>query len=146
MLTLVISQAFLVNLVNISTLSRIEGAISVFYDLYIQLCVQKGVSPSRAAEENGLSRTAVVKWKNGSTPSGATVQKLAAYFGVTADYLMGGTVPGDPVSTAQSPDDITCDDFTYALLNESRQLTDRDKQMLLEMARYMRKKLSEEQP
>lgn len=60
----------------------------MFYDIYIGLCAQKGVSPSKAAEENGLSRTSVVKWKNGSVPSGATLQKLAVYFGVSLDYFL----------------------------------------------------------
>lgn len=60
----------------------------MFYDIYVDLCSQKGISPSKAAEENGLSRTSVVKWKNGSVPSGATLQKLAVYFGVSLDYFL----------------------------------------------------------
>lgn len=63
----------------------------MFYDRYAALCRQKGVSLSRAAEDNGLSRTTVVKWKNGSVPSGATMARLAAYFGVSIDALVGGT-------------------------------------------------------
>ena len=48
----------------------------MFFEYYKQLCDQKGVSPSRAAEDIGLSRTSVVKWKNGSVPSGATLKKI----------------------------------------------------------------------
>lgn len=61
----------------------------MFFDTYADLCRQKGVSLSRAAEDNGLSRTTVVKWKNGSLPSGATMARLAAYFGVSLDELLG---------------------------------------------------------
>lgn len=60
----------------------------MFYDIYVGLCAQKGVSLSKAAEENGLSRTSVVKWKNGSMPNGSTLQKLAQYFGVSLDYFL----------------------------------------------------------
>ena len=57
----------------------------MFYDYFSSLCRRKGVSESHAAEEIGLSRSTVNKWKKGSIPSGATLQGLAAYFGVSAD-------------------------------------------------------------
>lgn len=61
----------------------------MFYDVYANLCIEKGVSESKAAESIGLNRSAVIKWKKGTLPSGQTVQKLADYFGVTTDYLLG---------------------------------------------------------
>lgn len=64
----------------------------MFYDVYTMLCANKGVSESKAAEANGLNRSAVVKWKNGSIPGGTTLQTLAEYFGVSTDYLMGFTL------------------------------------------------------
>ncbi len=47
------------------------------------------MSKSKAVEDIGLNRSAVVKWKNGATPQGETIAKLADYFGVSADYLLG---------------------------------------------------------
>lgn len=61
----------------------------MFYDVFIRLCASKNVSPSKAAEAVGLNRAAVAKWKNGATPSAVTAIKLADYFGVTTDYLLG---------------------------------------------------------
>lgn len=62
----------------------------MFYDLYNELCQEKGVSCSRAAKEIGLSNSTVTKWKNtGATPSGDTLSKVAAYFGVSVNYLIG---------------------------------------------------------
>lgn len=80
----------------------------VFYDIYVDLCTQKGVSPSKAAEENGLSRTSVVKWKNGSVPSGATLQKLAQYFGVSLDCFLEESSKKEktPVLTKKDERDI----------------------------------------
>lgn len=63
----------------------------VFYDVFSMLCKKKGESESKAVEGKDvqLNRSAVVKWKKGSTPEMATIQKLAAHFSVSTDYLMG---------------------------------------------------------
>ena len=63
----------------------------IFYDVFSMLCKKKGESESKAVEGNDvqLNRSAVVKWKKGSTPEMATIQKLAAHFSVSTDYLIG---------------------------------------------------------
>lgn len=66
----------------------------MFYQVFVDLCHQKGISESKAAESVGLNRASVSKWKAGAIPNGATLSKLADYFGVSADYLLnGGRVP-----------------------------------------------------
>ena len=61
-----------------------------FYDKFEELCKAKGLTPTRATRENGLAQSVISMWKTrGSTPQAATVQKLADYFGVTVDYLLG---------------------------------------------------------
>lgn len=68
----------------------------MFYDVYCALCKGKGISLSRAAEEIGLSNSTVTKWKKtGATPSGDTLSKVAAYFGVSVDDLIGDNQPGE---------------------------------------------------
>ena len=62
----------------------------MFYDVFSSLCDSRGISPSKAAENIGLNRAAVSKWKKGAVPVGATLQKFADYFGVTTDYLLNG--------------------------------------------------------
>lgn len=64
-----------------------EG-IRLFYDRFIALCKEKGICPSRAVEAIGMNRASAVKWKNGTVPGGATLHKLAEYFGVSVDYLL----------------------------------------------------------
>ena len=62
----------------------------MFYDIYLDLCKQKKVSPTRAALEMGLSKATPTTWKKrGLTPQGETLNKIAAYFNVSADYLLG---------------------------------------------------------
>ena len=57
-----------------------------FYQVFIEMCNKKGVAPSRAALDIGLSKTAVNGWKvKRSTPTDATIAKLADYFGIAVD-------------------------------------------------------------
>lgn len=63
----------------------------MFYDTFVFLCKQKGLSPSRAAIEANISKSLVTKWKTNGTevPSPDVLKKLSSFFGVTPDYLLG---------------------------------------------------------
>lgn len=62
----------------------------MFYDNYCVLCEMKKVTPTKAAKAVGLSAAAPTKWKKtGASPSAETLQKLAVYFGITVDELLG---------------------------------------------------------
>lgn len=61
-----------------------------FYDIFERLCGDKGATPTQVARDNGLTQQTVSHWKTrGSTPKAETVQKLADYFGVSVNYLLG---------------------------------------------------------
>lgn len=63
----------------------------MFYDRYVELCLGKGVSPSRAAGEIGINKASVTNWKkNGYTPRAEVLQRIAGYFGVSVDFLVDG--------------------------------------------------------
>ena len=64
----------------------------MFYDNYIRLCNSVNKTPSAAAVEMGISKPSVSRWKNGSYPTDATLQRIANYFGVTVDELSSGTI------------------------------------------------------
>lgn len=66
------------------------GCMIMFYDRFVELCNQKGVSPSRAAIDSGLSKSTVTKWKNepDSKPTGNVIDKLTRYFGITISELL----------------------------------------------------------
>lgn len=61
----------------------------MFWENFYNLCLQKGVSPNAAAKEMNISSGTVTEWKNGREPQNATLRKVADYFGVTVDYLLG---------------------------------------------------------
>jgi transcriptional regulator with XRE-family HTH domain len=67
----------------------------VFYDRYVALCSQRGIKPSAAAEQMKISKTTVTNWKKNpaAIPSGDVLQKVASYFGVTVDSLLGRDEP-----------------------------------------------------
>ena len=78
----------------------------MFYDLYLRLCREKHISPTRAALEIGISKATPTTWKKrGLTPQGETLGKIANYFGVTTDYLLGCAKESSESSTF-SDDDI----------------------------------------
>lgn len=63
----------------------------MFWNILLELCKEKGVSPNHVARAIGLSSASVTYWKNGSIPRSLTLSKLADYFDVTPDYLIGKT-------------------------------------------------------
>ena len=76
---------------------------SIFYDRFKLLCDKKGVSVSRACLEMGLSRSIAAKWKCTNTkPSADVLPKIAKYFGMTVDSLIGApTLPEKDEAAAE---------------------------------------------
>ena len=59
-------------------------------DLIIQLQAERGVTNKEIEVECGLSNAVISQWKNGkSKPGTDAIRRLAAYFNVTTDYLLG---------------------------------------------------------
>ena len=61
----------------------------MFWRKFIFLCEEKNKSPSAVCLELGFSTTMATKWKNGSVPRDTTLLKIAEYFGVSVDYILG---------------------------------------------------------
>lgn len=61
----------------------------MFYEKYLTLCSQRGLSPSAAALEIGFSNSAATQWSHGSQPSNASIYKIAQYFQVAPEYFTG---------------------------------------------------------
>ena len=108
----------------------------MFYDQFVFLCSGKNVTRTKACVDRGFSRTAWNKWRDGAIPNGDGLQKLADYFSVTTDYLLTGEeTKKEPTSEGER--EISFDEFTYAMQNESKDLTETDKQILLSMAKQL---------
>ena len=79
----------------------------MFYDKYVELCKKKGVKPSPAAVEAGISKSLVTKWKNNhtETPSPEVLNALSKYFSVPVYELLGEepqkNIPGEETLTEE---------------------------------------------
>ena len=61
------------------------------YNRIYTLCKEKGVSIRSVEAECGMSNGKIKKLIDAQNPSLVTVEKIADYFGVTIDYLIGNT-------------------------------------------------------
>lgn len=60
------------------------------YEIFEQLLVKNNVSTYKVSKETGIAQSVFSSWKNGiSNPKQDKLQKIADYFHVTVDYLMG---------------------------------------------------------
>lgn len=70
----------------------VEYSPAVFGERLKELRIEKGVGQNKLAKDLGLSNASISYWENGKQePSASAVYKLALYFGVSADYLLGLT-------------------------------------------------------
>ena len=72
----------------------------MFFDILSSLCSDAGITPTKLVIDLGISKSNVTNWRIGKVPKSDTVQKIAAYFGVSTDYLLGNTdIKNKPAAT-----------------------------------------------
>lgn len=59
-----------------------------FYENFVSLCNSIHKSPTATIVAIGLERSSVTRWKNGGSPSDATVRRIADYFGISVAELL----------------------------------------------------------
>ena len=61
------------------------------YEVFDNLCKERGVTPYQVSKETGVSTATLSSWKKGRyTPKDEKLQKIADYFGVPVEYLRTG--------------------------------------------------------
>ena len=64
--------------------------MKIFAERLLELCQERNVSQAELAKEIGVSYAIVCYWETDrSEPTAINIVKLADYFNVTADYLLG---------------------------------------------------------
>ena len=76
----------------------------MFYDNFLRLCEDRGVSPTRVLTNLGISKGSLSRWRDGGEPLNETKKKIADYFGITVRQLMDGEIENAP-APEQSEDD-----------------------------------------
>lgn len=102
-----------------------------FATMLKQLRTEKGLTQPELSQLLGISRSAISMYEQGKRePDLATLELIARFFEVDLNLLTGT--------------DLGPDDFTYALYNESRGLSEENRKKLLEMARFFKNTQTEE--
>lgn len=92
----------------------------MFYQIYLKLCNEKGISPTKAGEEMGINRGTISKWKNkGTSPTFDKLTTIAEYF----------NVPLSVFDDKKSSDD----ELKFALFGDTENITD---EMFDDVKRY----------
>ena len=60
----------------------------MFYEKFLRLCEEKGVSPTAACMDMHISDGSWRRWRDGSSPRGATIKKIGEYFNVSPSVLL----------------------------------------------------------
>lgn len=112
----------------------------MFYETYCELCEKHGLSPSGAASKIGFNRASVTMWKNsGKAPKQELLVKIADYFGVTTDYLLGQE------SAPAAPARDILDEVDIAFYDGYKELSEDDKETVRDMVRVMRERRAKKQ-
>ncbi|MCQ2463963.1 MAG: helix-turn-helix domain-containing protein [Oscillospiraceae bacterium] len=110
----------------------------MFWKRFTELCNLKNTKPNPVAKELGISSGIITKWKNGSLPNSDTLLKIADYFEISVDYLLGrdeyttnnisntGTNNGTQANIINT--DCSLDTFNNPAVSKAyKGLTERDK-------------------
>ena len=101
--------------------------MSNLYENIKELCDEKGVKPGKMCTEANVSKGLITDLKMGrkKTVHVETAQKIADYFGVTVDRVLGAE------KEAAAPKDVGLSPMESQLMEYVRALTDDQKKMLL---------------
>lgn len=116
----------------------------MFWENYIMLCKGVNKSPNKVANEIGCSSGSVTAWKNGRIPKWGTLSKIAEYFGVTPDSLIGQQLNFNPPKINEETDTKSLDEqlegVDFALYGETKDLSDAQKQDVLKFIKFLKSK------
>lgn len=82
-----------------------------FYENFVSLCNSIHKSPTATILAIGLERSSVTRWKNGGSPSDATVRRIADYFGVSVAELLADKTEGSKTAIKTQAADPKADDL-----------------------------------
>lgn len=101
------------------------------YEIYQKLLDMNGVKSSDVARATGISNMTFSDWKKGkSTPKMDKIEKIAKYFGVTTDYMMGKKSEVPSLSMA---------DEHFELIKLYSSLSEADQKAIMQIMRSMNK-------
>lgn len=105
---------------------------------------QAGMQQKELADKLNIGRSTLSQYETGQRRlDSETAKKIADFFEVSLDEVYGYT-PKEKTPPADA-EDVTFDDFSYAMHNEGQSLTPAQKEALLDMARRFNQYLDNEE-
>ena len=74
---------------NLNIKFKHDYDISLFVPRYLKLLQDNSITHHRLCKETGVNESSLWVWKKGAIPKLETLIKIANYFGVSIDYLVG---------------------------------------------------------
>lgn len=102
---------------------------SIIFSRIKELCAENNITLNKLEAELGMSASSISKWRYSVSPTIDKIAKVANYFNVSIDYLVGAS---DIRSTA----DALAGDPDYISLQRARErMTDKDKTRMMGILR-----------
>jgi transcriptional regulator with XRE-family HTH domain len=105
-----------------------KGCVNMFWDVFYELCKLQNTTPNAVCAVLGYSTATATHWKNGTIPKGDALLKIADYFNVSVDYLLGK-------SDLKTPDEELSQE-QFALWGEVKDLTEEEKKKVLDFIKF----------
>lgn len=98
---------------------------SVLYQRIKELCSRKNITIAKLESELGFGNASIKKWEKTSSPSIDKILKVAKYFDVSIDYLLGRTDIEGSISEIIGDEDI----ISFQRAREKMTPSDRERMM-----------------
>ena len=98
---------------------------SIIYTRIKELCAENDMTINKLETEMGMSPASIAKWKRSVSPTIEKISKIASYFHVSIDYLVGAS---DIRSTA---DTMAGDPDCITLQRARERMTDQDRSRMM---------------
>lgn len=99
--------------------------MSTLYLRIKELCVKNGITISKLESDLGFGNSSVKKWERSSSPSVDKIIKVANYFNVSIDYLLGHSDIKESVAEILGDEDI----ISFQRARQKMSSQDREKMM-----------------
>lgn len=107
------------------------------YEIIDSLLAERGISGAQMSADLGMSRSFMTELRKGRAKGIKleTAQKIAEYFGVSVDYLIGEEIEKAPAESGKR--DITDDDIKFALFHGHNEITEEMYQEVKNFAEFV---------
>lgn len=138
--------------------------VSIFYKRVRELCEDQNMTVNELVKKLKLSSGSPTAWKNGTIPRAVTVQKIADFFHVSTDYLLGNV--SDPffhldnqriladINSYESEEKtptkagertVDLSEVDFAFYGDYKELSEAEQETLRDMVRIMRERRASRQ-